>query len=91
MSGTRIESARIKGFRSLADVELSGLGGATVMIGANGSGKSAPGKRIAGVMRQYGRRGYSKIRDGFLITGETGLDVICREPLRPAVSMMMGG
>ena len=40
MSGTRIESVRIKGFRSLADIELSGLGGATVMIGANGSGKS---------------------------------------------------
>ena len=40
MSGTRIESVRIKGFRSLAEVELSGLGGATVMIGANGSGKS---------------------------------------------------
>ena len=40
MSPARIESVRIKGFRSLADVELSGLGGATVMIGANGSGKS---------------------------------------------------
>ena len=40
MSATRIESIRIEGFRSLADVELSGLGGATVMIGANGSGKS---------------------------------------------------
>ena len=40
MSATRIESVRIRGFRSLADVELSGLGGATVMIGANGSGKS---------------------------------------------------
>ena len=40
MSRTRIESVRIKGFRSLADVELSGLGDATVMIGANGSGKS---------------------------------------------------
>ncbi len=40
MSAARIESVRIKGFRSLADVELSGLGGATVMIGANGSGKS---------------------------------------------------
>ena len=35
-----MESVRIKGFRSLADVDLSGLGGATVMIGANGSGKS---------------------------------------------------
>ena len=40
MSATKIESVRIEGFRSLADVELSGLGGATVMIGANGSGKS---------------------------------------------------
>ena len=40
MSATKIESVRIKGFRSLADVELSGLGGATVLIGANGSGKS---------------------------------------------------
>ena len=40
MSATKIESVRIRGFRSLADVELSDLGGATVMIGANGSGKS---------------------------------------------------
>ena len=40
MSATKIESVRIEGFRSLTDVELSGLGGATVMIGANGSGKS---------------------------------------------------
>ena len=36
----RIESVRIAGFRSLADVELSDLGGLTVLIGANGSGKS---------------------------------------------------
>ena len=35
-----IESIRIRGFRSLADVELSGLGPATVLIGPNGSGKS---------------------------------------------------
>ena len=40
MNAARIESVRIKGFRSLADVELSGLGGVAVMIGANGSGKS---------------------------------------------------
>ena len=40
MSATKIESVRIEGFRSLADVELSGLGGVAVMIGANGSGKS---------------------------------------------------
>lgn len=40
MSATKLESVRIEGFRSLADVELSGLGGATVMLGANGSGKS---------------------------------------------------
>ena len=35
-----IESVRIRGFRSLADVELSNLPRATVLIGANGSGKS---------------------------------------------------
>ena len=37
---TMIESIRIKGFRSLADVEISDLPQATVLIGANGSGKS---------------------------------------------------
>ena len=36
----RLESLSIRGFRSLADVELADLGGATVLIGANGSGKS---------------------------------------------------
>ena len=40
MSAGRIESVRIRGFRSLADVELSSLQNATVLIGANGSGKS---------------------------------------------------
>ena len=35
-----IESVRIRGFRSLADVALSGLPRRTVLIGANGSGKS---------------------------------------------------
>ena len=40
MSPTRIESVRIKGFRSLADVELLELPSAAVLIGANGSGKS---------------------------------------------------
>ena len=35
-----IDAVRIKGFRSLADVELTGLPNATVLIGANGSGKS---------------------------------------------------
>ena len=34
-----VESIRVRGFRSLADVELSGLGMATVLIGPNGSGK----------------------------------------------------
>ena len=37
---TMIESIRIKGFRSLADVEISDLPQAAVLIGANGSGKS---------------------------------------------------
>ena len=37
---TRIESVHIRGFRSLADVELDGLGETVVLIGANGSGKS---------------------------------------------------
>ena len=37
---TRLESVRIQGFRSLADVELSGLGATSVLIGSNGSGKS---------------------------------------------------
>ena len=36
----RIEAVRIAGFRSLSDVNLSDLGGLTVLIGANGSGKS---------------------------------------------------
>lgn len=40
MSTGRIESLRIRGFRSLADVELSNLQNANVLIGANGSGKS---------------------------------------------------
>ena len=35
-----IESLRIKGFRSLADIEVENLLKATVLIGANGSGKS---------------------------------------------------
>ena len=37
---TRLESVRIRGFRSLADVELSSLGATSVLIGSNGSGKS---------------------------------------------------
>ena len=37
---TTIESVAIKGFRSLANVELHGLKQAVVLIGANGSGKS---------------------------------------------------
>ncbi len=41
MTGTaRLESVRIRGFRSLADVELSDLGATSVLIGPNGSGKS---------------------------------------------------
>ena len=40
MNGARIETVRIRGFRSLADVELSSLRNANVLIGANGSGKS---------------------------------------------------
>lgn len=40
MSATAIESVRVRGFRSLADVELAGMPKATVLIGANGSGKS---------------------------------------------------
>ncbi len=37
---TVVEYIRIQGFRSLADVEITGLPMATVLIGANGSGKS---------------------------------------------------
>ena len=40
MTTSKIESVRIRGFRSLADVELSNLRNANVLIGANGSGKS---------------------------------------------------
>ena len=36
----RLESLSVKGFRSLADVTLTGLGATTVLIGPNGSGKS---------------------------------------------------
>ncbi len=37
---TRVESVHIKGFRSLADFKLEAIPAATVLIGANGSGKS---------------------------------------------------
>lgn len=37
---SKIESIRIQGFRSLADVELTNLPDAAVLIGPNGSGKS---------------------------------------------------
>ncbi len=37
---SKIESIKIKGFRSLADVELTDLPNAAVLIGPNGSGKS---------------------------------------------------
>ena len=40
MNAGRLEAVRIRGFRSLADVELSSLRNANVLIGANGSGKS---------------------------------------------------
>ena len=40
MASGKIESIRIRGFRSLADVEISDMPQATVLIGANGSGKS---------------------------------------------------
>ncbi len=40
MNAGRIESLSIRGFRSLADVDLSNLCNANVLIGANGSGKS---------------------------------------------------
>ena len=40
MTPAMIDSVRIRGFRSLKDVEISGLPQAAVMIGANGSGKS---------------------------------------------------
>ena len=36
----RIDSVRIRGFRSLADIQLSELPDAAVLIGANGAGKS---------------------------------------------------
>ena len=36
----RLESVRIRGFRSLADIELSKLGATSILIGSNGSGKS---------------------------------------------------
>lgn len=35
-----IESVRVKGFRSLADMEIKNLPQSTVLVGANGSGKS---------------------------------------------------
>ena len=40
MSKTVLDHIRIRGFRSLADVELPDIPRAAVMIGANGSGKS---------------------------------------------------
>lgn len=40
MTTTFIDQIRIRGFRSLADVEISEIPKAAVLIGANGSGKS---------------------------------------------------
>ena len=40
MAPTMMESVKIQGFRSLANVEISKMPKATVLIGANGSGKS---------------------------------------------------
>ena len=40
MASGKIESIKIRGFRSLANVEISDMPQATVLIGANGSGKS---------------------------------------------------
>ena len=40
MKSPVIESVHIRGFRSLADVSISSLSNATVLIGSNGSGKS---------------------------------------------------
>ncbi len=40
MPASMIESVHVRGFRSLSDVKISGLPQATVLIGANGSGKS---------------------------------------------------
>ena len=40
MTSTRIESVSIRGFRSLADFTISEMPNASVLIGANGSGKS---------------------------------------------------
>ena len=39
MPASMIESVHVRGFRSLSDVKISGLPPATVLIGANGSGK----------------------------------------------------
>ena len=36
----RIDSVRIEGFRSLAEIDIGRLARATVLIGSNGSGKS---------------------------------------------------
>ena len=37
---TAVERIRIRGFRSLADIEIRDLPRVAVLIGANGSGKS---------------------------------------------------
>ena len=61
-----IESLHVRGFRSLADVNLTDLTSATVLIGANGSGKSnilrflhllhymLAQRRLARLVEQYG-------------------------------------
>ena len=56
---TRIKSLHIKGFRSLADVRITDLPSAAVMIGANGSGKSNVIKffRMLSWMLRSGRLG----------------------------------
>ena len=62
----RIESVHIKGFRSLADVTLDGLGSPTMLLGQNGAGKS-------NLMCFFGMlRAMSRLQAGHFVLQEGG-------------------
>ena len=66
----KIESVRIQGFRSLADVELNHLSNAAALIGPNGSGKS----NIIRFLEMLGRMMESPGRLGEFVARHGGAD-----------------
>ena len=89
MTHPSIKAIRIRGFRSLADVELTGLRGATVMIGANGSGKSnfirffemmswmVRDRRLAEFVERHGGAG-DQLYGGNRLTPRMGAEIVLR-------------